>query len=246
MTPAKLADVMGRLNTVELTFAQAKLRARREPANQAHVTNAKDDPLQMAADAATAVRLGFAEIETTVRVARNARLNAIGCQVGAAVSRRRHAGAVLGRGGRGAAPGPGRLHLLHRDRLGLRHRGRLHRRRRHALVQGLPGRGLCQPRPQGALHLRRRQRAADGHPRAKVVPLSRGTLPVPAARHGRPGHPERRHRRRAGRLYRAGRHVGDPGRERAGGPARPRMCVRQRHHPLALRDPARGQDHAAT
>ena len=86
MTPAKLADVMGRLNTVELTFAQAKLRARREPANQAHVTNAKDDPLQMAADAATAVRLGFAEIETTVRVARNARLNAIGCQVGAAVA----------------------------------------------------------------------------------------------------------------------------------------------------------------
>ncbi|MFZ1428977.1 MAG: propanediol/glycerol family dehydratase large subunit [Geminicoccaceae bacterium] len=86
MTPAKLADVMGRLSTVELTFAQTKLRARREPANQAHVTNAKDDPLQMAADAATAVRLGFAEIETTVRVARNARLNAIGCQVGAAVA----------------------------------------------------------------------------------------------------------------------------------------------------------------
>jgi propanediol dehydratase large subunit len=86
MTPAKLADVMSRLNTVELTFAQAKLRARREPANQAHVTNAKDDPLQMAADAATAVRLGFAEIETTVRVARNARLNAIGCQVGAAAA----------------------------------------------------------------------------------------------------------------------------------------------------------------
>lgn len=86
MTPAKLADVMARLSTVELTFAQAKLRARREPANQAHVTNAKDDPLQMAADAATAVRLGFAEIETTVRVARNARLNAIGCQVGAAVA----------------------------------------------------------------------------------------------------------------------------------------------------------------
>ena len=89
MTPAKLADVMGRLNTVELTFAQAKLRARREPGNQAHVTNAKDDPLQMAADAATAVRLGFAEIETTVRVARNGRLNAIACEVGAAVARRR-------------------------------------------------------------------------------------------------------------------------------------------------------------
>jgi propanediol dehydratase large subunit len=86
MTPAKLADVMSRLSTVELTFAQTKLRARRQPCNQAHVTNAKDDPLQMAADAATAKLLGFAEIETTVRVARNARLNAIGCQVGAAVA----------------------------------------------------------------------------------------------------------------------------------------------------------------
>ncbi|MFO1039300.1 MAG: propanediol/glycerol family dehydratase large subunit [Geminicoccaceae bacterium] len=86
MTPAKLAEVMASLNTVELTFAQTKLRARRQPCNQAHVTNAKDDPLQMAADAAVAVRLGFAEIETTVRVARNARLNAIGCQVGAAVA----------------------------------------------------------------------------------------------------------------------------------------------------------------
>ncbi|MFO1068852.1 MAG: propanediol/glycerol family dehydratase large subunit [Geminicoccaceae bacterium] len=86
MTPAKLADAMSRLTTVELTFAQTKLRTRRQPCNQAHVTNAKDDPLQMAADAATATLLGFAEIETTVRVARNGRLNAIGCQVGAAVA----------------------------------------------------------------------------------------------------------------------------------------------------------------
>ena len=86
MTPAKLADVMGRLSTVELTFAQTQAARPARARNQAHVTNAKDDPLQMAADAATAVRLGFAEIETTVRVARNARLNAIGCQVGAAVA----------------------------------------------------------------------------------------------------------------------------------------------------------------
>src|SRR5690349_15548053 len=52
MTPAKLAEVMSHLSTVELMFAQTKLRARRSPANQAHVTNAKDDPLQLAADAA--------------------------------------------------------------------------------------------------------------------------------------------------------------------------------------------------
>ena len=55
-----------------------KMRARKTPGNQAHVTNAKDDPLQLAADAATAVAFGFDEIETTMRVARNAWSNARG------------------------------------------------------------------------------------------------------------------------------------------------------------------------
>ncbi|MCC7361529.1 MAG: propanediol dehydratase [Anaerolineales bacterium] len=87
MTPAKLAEVVGCLNTLELAYANAKLRARRRPSNQAHVTNAKDDPAQMAADAATAALYGFDEIETTVRVARNGRTNAIACAVGAAVAR---------------------------------------------------------------------------------------------------------------------------------------------------------------
>jgi propanediol dehydratase large subunit len=87
MTPAKLADVLGHLSTLELAFANSKLRCRRQPSNQAHVTNAKDDPVQMAADAATAALYGFDEIETTVRVARNGRTNAIACAVGAAVVR---------------------------------------------------------------------------------------------------------------------------------------------------------------
>ena len=87
MTPAKLAEVMGHLSTLELAFANSKLRARRQPSNQAHVTNAKDDPVQMAADAATAALYGFDEIETTVRVARNGRTNALACAVGAAVAR---------------------------------------------------------------------------------------------------------------------------------------------------------------
>ena len=192
----------------------------------------------------TAVALGFAEIETTVRVARNARLNAIGCQVGAAVA----GGDTLVQCSVEEAEelrlGLAGLHLLHRDRLGLRHRGHLHRRRRHALVEGVPDRRLCQPRAQGALHLGCGQRAADGHARAQVVPLPRGALPVPAAGDGGAGHPERRHRRRAGGVHRAGRHVGDPGRERVGGSARSGMRVGQRHHPLPLRDPARRQDHA--
>jgi propanediol dehydratase large subunit len=41
----------------------------------------------MAADAATAALFGFDEIETTVRVARNARSNALACAVGAAAAR---------------------------------------------------------------------------------------------------------------------------------------------------------------
>ncbi len=87
MTPAKLAEVVGHLSTLELAFANSKLRSRRQPSNQAHVTNAKDDPVQMAADAATAALYGFDEIETTVRVARNGRTNAIACAVGAVVAR---------------------------------------------------------------------------------------------------------------------------------------------------------------
>lgn len=86
MTPAKLAEVFGHLSTLELTFAQAKLRSRREPGIQAHVTNAKDDPLQLVADAATAGLLGFDEIETTVRVASNGWSNALAGMVGAAVA----------------------------------------------------------------------------------------------------------------------------------------------------------------
>ncbi|QIE46297.1 glycerol dehydratase [Pseudohalocynthiibacter aestuariivivens] len=87
MTPAKLARVVGHLSSIEIAFAYYKMRQRKTPGNQAHVTNAKDDPLQLAADAATATELGFDEIETTMRVASNSWSNALGCTVGAAVGR---------------------------------------------------------------------------------------------------------------------------------------------------------------
>ena len=87
MTPAKLADVVARLSALEIAFAYSKMRQRKAPGNQAHVTNAKDDPLQLAADAATAVALGFDEIETTMRVAGNAWSSALACTVGSAVGR---------------------------------------------------------------------------------------------------------------------------------------------------------------
>ncbi len=87
MTPAKLVSVVAAMSSLEITFAYSKMRQRRTPGNQAHVTNAKDDPLQLAADAAFAVALGFDEIETTMRVASNSWANAMACAVGAAVGR---------------------------------------------------------------------------------------------------------------------------------------------------------------
>ena len=87
LTPAKLAETVSHLSAMEIAFAYSKMRARKTPGNQAHVTNAKDDPLQLAADAATAVAFGFDEIETTMRVARNAWANALACAVGASVGR---------------------------------------------------------------------------------------------------------------------------------------------------------------
>ena len=87
LTPAKLARVIGLLDPVELMLALRKLRARRVPANQAHVTNLKESPALLAADAAEAARRGFAEIETTVGVARYAPLNAIALLVGSQTGR---------------------------------------------------------------------------------------------------------------------------------------------------------------
>jgi propanediol dehydratase large subunit len=87
LTPAKLARVVGLLDPVELMLTLKKLRARRAPANQAHVTNLKESPALLAADAAEAARRGFAEMETTVGVARYAPLNAIALLVGSQTGR---------------------------------------------------------------------------------------------------------------------------------------------------------------
>jgi propanediol dehydratase large subunit len=84
-TPAKLARVLALLRPPELGLAMTKLRARRTPSNQAHVTNRLDDPLLLAADSATAAAFGFREIETTVPVLADAPSNALACLIGAAV-----------------------------------------------------------------------------------------------------------------------------------------------------------------
>jgi propanediol dehydratase large subunit len=87
MTPAKLLDVLKRLNVVELMMAMQKLRPRRTPSNQAHVTNVKDTPALLAADAAEAGYRGFSEIETTIGVVRYAPMNALSLLVGGQVGR---------------------------------------------------------------------------------------------------------------------------------------------------------------
>ncbi|MEI0487615.1 propanediol/glycerol family dehydratase large subunit, partial [Brachyspira intermedia] len=62
-------------------------RARKTPSNQCHVTNVKDNPIQIAADAAEAAVRGFDEEETTVGIVRYAPFNALGLLVGAQVGR---------------------------------------------------------------------------------------------------------------------------------------------------------------
>jgi propanediol dehydratase large subunit len=86
-TPAKLCAVMRHLSVLEMMLALAKMRVRRTPANQAHVTNKREHPALLAADAAEAALRGFAEVETTVGVARFAPFNALAILVGTQTGR---------------------------------------------------------------------------------------------------------------------------------------------------------------
>ena len=234
LTPAKLARVVGLLDPVEMMFALKRLRARRAPANQAHVTNLKENPALLAADAAEAALRGFAELETTVGVSRYAPLNAIALLVGSQTGRSGRDDAVRRRGAPQPAardPGP---RDVRRDALGLRHGQGLRRRRRHALVEGVPGLGLRQPRRQGALHLGHRLGGADGPQRGLLDARARGALPQPRARVRVPGRAERRDLVRRADDEPAGRHARDPGREPDRRLARPRGRLRQRCDRVAL------------
>ncbi|HWQ11236.1 MAG TPA: propanediol/glycerol family dehydratase large subunit, partial [Roseiflexaceae bacterium] len=86
-TPAKLCEVVHHMSVLEMMLGLAKMRARRTPANQAHVTNRREHPALLAADAAEAALRGFAEVETTVGVARFAPLNALAILVGTQTGR---------------------------------------------------------------------------------------------------------------------------------------------------------------
>jgi len=86
MTPAKIAATLAILTSVEILQAMQKMRARRTPSMQAHVTNRVDHPLLIAADAAAAVAHGFRELETTVPVFRDAASNALALLIGGQVA----------------------------------------------------------------------------------------------------------------------------------------------------------------
>lgn len=87
MTPAKIVEVVGYLNIVEIIMGLMKMRARKTPSNQCHVTSLRDNPVQLAAEAAEAALRGFSEEETTVGVVRYAPFNALALLVGSQTAR---------------------------------------------------------------------------------------------------------------------------------------------------------------
>lgn len=72
---------------LKLMMGMQKMRARKVPGNQAHITNLKDDPVQIAADAAEGALRGFSEEETTMGVARYAPFSAMALLIGSQTGR---------------------------------------------------------------------------------------------------------------------------------------------------------------
>ncbi len=87
ITPAKMTEVVSHMNVVEMMMAVQKMRSRKTPSNQCHVTNMRDNPVLIAADAAEAAARGFDEQETTIGIVRYAPFNAISIFVGSQVGR---------------------------------------------------------------------------------------------------------------------------------------------------------------
>ncbi len=87
LTPAKIAEVLDQLNVVEMMMGVLKMRARKTPSTQCHVTNVQDNPVLIAADGAEAALYGFSEMENTVAVTRYAPLTALALLVGSQTGR---------------------------------------------------------------------------------------------------------------------------------------------------------------
>ncbi len=87
MTPAKIVEVVSKMNVVEMMMSMQKMRSRRTPSTQCHITSVTDNPVQIAAEAAEAAIRGFDEQETTVAVVRYAPFNALSLLVGSQTGR---------------------------------------------------------------------------------------------------------------------------------------------------------------
>ena len=114
---------------------------------------------------------------------------------------------------RGGGPqpeaGPGGPDHLRRDPLRLRHPEGFPRRRRHPLVEGLPGLGLRLPRHQGAVYLRDRLGGAHGPRRSQVHALPGSPLPDGHQGGRFPGRAERLHQLHRPARVPAGRRSGE-------------------------------------
>jgi propanediol dehydratase large subunit len=88
LTAAKILAVLNAMNVVEMMMALQKMRSRKTPSNQCHITNVKDNPVLIAADGAEASLRGFDEMETTVAVVRYAPFNALALLIGGQTGRR--------------------------------------------------------------------------------------------------------------------------------------------------------------
>ena len=243
LTPAKLARVIGLLDPVELMLALKKLRARRAPAQP----GARDEP--QGEPGAPRRRRGRGGAARLRRDGDDGRRRALRAAERDRAPRRiadrtpRSDDAVRGRGAAQPRARDPRPRDLRGDALGVRHRAGLRRRRRHAVVEGVPGRGVRVARREGALHVRHRLGGAHGLRAGALDALPRGSLPRGRARGGLAGRAERFDLVRRARPLRAGRDAGDPRRERARGVARPRGRVRQRRDRVALGDPQDGEAH---
>ncbi len=241
LTPAKLARVGGLLDPVELMFALKKLRARRAPANQAHVTNLKESPALLAADAAEASARGFAEMETTVGVARYAPLNAISLLVGSqtgrpgvmtqcAVEERRNLELAIN----GLVTYAETLSVYGTEQVFVD--GDDTPWSKAFLGAAYASRGVKVRFTSGT-----GSEALMGYAAGDVDALSRGAVHLRRARGGVAGRAERLDLVCGARALSAGRHPRDPRRERDRSLARPGGRVGQRRDRLAFRDSQDGE-----
>ena len=220
-------------------FALKKLRARRAPANQAHVTNLKESPALLAADAAEAAARGFAELETTVGVARYAPLNAISLLVGSqtgrpgvmtqcAVEERRNLELAIN----GLVTYAETLSVYGTEQVFVD--GDDTPWSKSFLGAAYASRGVKVRFTSGT-----GSEALMGHAAGHVDALPRGAVHLGRARRRLAGRAERLDLVRRARALAAGRDARDPGRERDRGLARPRGRLGQRRDRLAFARSAR-------